>query len=201
MRLLTSGALIGALTILCACAPTAPTANSGLEEQRSSRASTSSPRLPRGVVHLQKPRDVLVSAPGTAQCRTTSQAQAAAALNRTNAMRAARGKMPLRTNSKLQRAAEAHACDMAQRGMLTHRGRSSSGPAARAKQHGYAPRITAENIGAGRFDLARVQTEWARSPSHAANLFHDGMRDFGIGHAVAADGKSTFWAAVYAADR
>ncbi|NHF74685.1 CAP domain-containing protein [Paracoccus sp. 12-3] len=145
--------------------------------------------------------EILVAAAGQARCVPTSPAAAAAALAATNRARAARGLAPLRTNARLQRAAEAHACEMAKRGAMTHAGTKTTGPMARAKVQGYAPRLTAENIAAGRFDLSRVLAEWSSSPDHLSNIVISGTQDFGIGQAVAADGKTTFWAAIYGKPR
>ena len=162
------------------------------------RASTTSPRLPQGIVRVTSSGVTQVLAGGTATCRTLTPAEARAALDTTNAIRAQRRLTPLAMNQKLQRAAEAHACDMASRGVMTHQGAAGAGPTARVKQNGYRPRLTAENIAAGRFDLQRVQQEWARSPGHLANILIKGATDFGIGYAVGADGKTLFWAAIYA---
>ena len=61
--------------------------------------------------------------------------------------------------------------------------------------------VTAENIAAGHFDLNRVLHEWNVSTGHHANIVIPQMRHMGIGEAVGADGKTRFWAAVYAAPR
>ena len=161
------------------------------------RTSTLSPRLPRGIVRTNGHGEIMAAAAGQAHCVATSPAAAAAALAATNRARAARGLTPLRTNARLQRAAEAHACEMAMRGAMTHAGTKTTGPMARSKGQGYAPRLTAENIAAGRFDLGRVLAEWSSSPSHLSNIIIPGTEDFGIGQAVAAAGKTTFWAAIY----
>ncbi|TKW68595.1 MAG: CAP domain-containing protein [Paracoccus denitrificans] len=168
----------------------------------SSRPSTSSPRLPSGVVRIEgKGNNTIVSSGGSASCRHVTAAEAAAALSMTNSIRAQRHLSPLSTNSKLQQAAAEHACEMASRGVMSHRGASGSGPAGRVKRIGYRPRLTAENIAAGRFDLNRVQQEWAQSPGHLSNILQKRARHFGIGYAVAADGKTIFWTAVYANGR
>lgn len=162
------------------------------------RSSTMSPRLPSGIVRTDGHGELYLVASGNARCLATNAAEAEAALAATNATRAAQGLAPLKTDPRLQRAAEAHACDMAQRGAMTHAGGKSKGPMGRIKPLGYAPRLAAENIAAGRFDLDRVLAEWSSSPGHRANITISGIRDFGIGQAVAADGKTMFWAAVYA---
>lgn len=174
----------------CATAPEPP-------QQLTARTSTLSPRLPKGVVRTDGYGEIMAAAAGQARCVRTTPDAAAAALAATNWARAARGLTPLRTNDRLQRAAEAHACEMAMRGAMTHAGTKTTGPMARAKGQGYAPRLTAENIAAGRFDMGRVLSEWSSSPDHLSNIMIPGTQDFGIGQAVAADGKTTFWAAIY----
>lgn len=165
------------------------------------RDFTNSPRLPSGIVRVDGNGDTRVSISGGASCSKTSPEQAAAAVAATNSIRAQRDLPPLSTNAKLQHAAEAHACEMAMRGVMSHRGKSGSGPAARVKGSGYRPRLTAENIAAGRFDLNRVINEWARSPGHLSNMMIKGARHHGIGYAVSGDGKTIFWAALYARGR
>ncbi|WBU61799.1 CAP domain-containing protein [Paracoccus albus] len=165
------------------------------------RPSTTSPRLPSGVVRIQGGGETRISPGGAASCVQTTRAEAEAAVTATNAIRAQRRLKPLSTNLKLQRAAEAHACEMAQRGIMSHRGKGGSGPAARVKRNGFRPRITAENIAAGRFDLNRVIHEWASSRYHLSNIMLRRVTEHGIGHAIGADGKTVFWAAVYASGR
>lgn len=69
------------------------------------------------------------------------------------------------------------------------------------KLTGYRPTVIAENIAAGAaglFNLDGTLEQWGLSPKHRANITIARMKEFGIGHAVAADGKTVFWAAVYA---
>ncbi|WP_254368123.1 CAP domain-containing protein [Paracoccus sp. Z118] len=138
---------------------------------------------------------------GQATCRPTTAAENAAGVAATNRARAARGLGPVRADARLAEAAAKHACDMAQRGRMTHIGSSTHGPSPRVKAAGYAPSVTAENIAAGHFDLNRVLAEWNQSSGHLSNIVIPQVRDFGIGSAVGADGKTRFWAAVYGAPR
>ena len=142
--------------------------------------------------------DVQASAPGKATCVATSAAENARAAAFTSSTRRAKGLSPLRANDTLARAAAKHACDMAQREMMSHVGTSTKGPSQRVKALGYAPRITAENIAAGPFSHDRVLREWSSSNGHLANIMIPQLREVGIGHAIAADGRTVFWAAVYA---
>lgn len=181
--------LLPLVALLAGCVSTAP------QEHLSTSAA---PRLPGKVVWTDGHGAIAVSAQGRASCAPLSAGEVAQALAYTNATRARAGQPPLSLNARLMRSAEAQACDMAGRGLMTHKGTTTSGPMARARAAGYTPRKIAENIAAGRFTLGLVLEQWSASPAHHANVTLQGGQDFGIGRAVAADGKNTFWAAVYA---
>ncbi|UXU75040.1 MULTISPECIES: CAP domain-containing protein [unclassified Paracoccus (in: a-proteobacteria)] len=119
----------------------------------------------------------------------------------TNATRRSHGLPPVSPNATLARAAARHACDMARRGVMSHRGSGTRGPMQRLKAQGYRPRLAAENIAAGPFAQDRVLREWERSRGHLANILIPQLRDYGIGHAIGADGRTIYWAAVYGAPR
>lgn len=146
-----------------------------------------------------EPMPVRAAPAGAAQCVATSSVENAAAAKATSRQRAAANLPPLRANDRLAQAAAQHACDMARRGVMAHRGSGTKGPAQRVKSAGYRPSITAENIAAGPFDLSTVLATWNASSGHLGNIMLPQTRDFGIGRAVGADGKTVFWAAVYAA--
>ena len=186
---------MGAVLAVASCSPSTSAVDRGVIEQ------TSAPRLPSGIVRTDGKGDVTVIAAGQATCLQTSPEQTAAAMAAANQLRAQRGLAPLRNDPRLQKAAEAHACEMARRGLMTHAGTTTRGPSGRIKQLGYAPRITSENIAAGRLNLNQTLREWHSSPAHLSNVVIPGLQHHGIGHAVGADGKSLFWAAVYAAPR
>lgn len=147
------------------------------------------------------PHDVQATAPGKAGCVATSVAENAAGVRATNAARARAGLPEVRSNMLLAEVAARHACDMATRGLMTHRGSKSTGPGPRVKARGYTPMLTAENIAAGPFDLNRVLGEWNASKGHLDNIMIPQVRDYGIGQAIGADGRTRFWAAIYAAPR
>lgn len=142
---------------------------------------------------------VQAAVPGAAQCLATTPAENAAAAHATSRQRAAGRLPPLRPDARLAQAAARHACDMARRGVMAHQGSRTKGPAQRVKGVGYRPAMTAENIAAGPFDLSNVLGAWSQSPGHLGNIMLPPLADFGIGRAIAADGKTVFWAAVYAA--
>lgn len=145
--------------------------------------------------------DVQVTGPGRATCLPTTPDQNRQGATATNAVRRGPGLAPVRPDPLLARVAAGHACDMAMRGRMTHRGSSSSGPGPRVKNAGYAPAVTAENIAAGPFSLDRVLAEWNASGGHRANMLIPQLRHYGIGQAIGPDGRTRFWAAVYAAPR
>jgi len=190
MMLIRPAALV-ALLCLAACGATSTTPPQEV-------VSSPGPRLPGRVVWTDGHGDIAVAASGRASCPATSAAMAATGLAATNAARAQSGLSPLRANATLDRVAAAHACDMASRGTMTHKGASTTGPMARARQMGYRPQTIAENIAAGRFELNGTLAQWSASPKHRANITIPYLKDFGIGTATAADGKTTFWTAVYA---
>ncbi|WP_295048454.1 CAP domain-containing protein [uncultured Paracoccus sp.] len=138
---------------------------------------------------------------GQATClvTTASQNQHGAAV--TSAVRRNAGLPPVQSSPVLAQVAAAHACDMAQRGRMTHLGTKTTGPGPRVKAAGYAPSVTAENIAAGPFSQERVLSEWNASRGHLDNILIPQVRDYGIGQAIGPDGKTRFWAAVYAAPR
>jgi uncharacterized protein YkwD len=147
------------------------------------------------------PHDVQATAPGKATCLSTSAAQNQAGVRTTNAARSRGGLPPVRSDMRLAEVAAHHACDMAQRGRMTHIGSGSSGPGPRVKAAGYTPSLTAENIAAGPYDLSQVLTAWNSSQGHLNNIMIPQVRDYGIGQAIGADGRTRFWAAVYGAPR
>lgn len=145
--------------------------------------------------------DIQVTAPGRASCKPTPTEHNHIGASAANSVRANAGLPPLRANALLARAAAEHACDMAQRGRMSHHGSTTTGPAQRVKAQGYAPKLTAENIAAGPFDLNRVLAEWNRSDGHLRNTLLPQTREFGIGQAIGSDGRTRYWSAVYAAPR
>ncbi len=147
------------------------------------------------------PHAVQVGQPGQATCVATATAHNAAGAQATNIARARAGLPPVQANPQLARVAAQHACDMALRGRMTHLGSTTTGPSMRLKQTGYQPSIAAENIAAGPFSLNRVLSEWTASPGHLDNILLPQVRDFGVGQALAEDGRTVYWAAVYAAPR
>lgn len=109
---------------------------------------------------------------------------------------------PLAASVMLQRAALAHARDMASRGELDHAGRDGSTPAARVTRAGYRWRVTGENIASGQPTAEIVVAGWLRSPRHCANIMDPDFTELGVGHAVESRGTGRiFWVQVFASPR
>lgn len=186
---------VALFVLLAACAApetktNAPAAKAGPET-----------RLPGKISWTDGKGDVPVIPAGKARCEAPADHEVALILASTNKARAARGLKPLAVDERLQRAAQKHSCDQAERGMMTHIGHDTTGPSPRVKREGYSPRITAENIGAGRMDAGRIASEWVKSPGHIANIVVPDLTGFGLGKAYGSDGRTLFWTAVYAAGK
>jgi uncharacterized protein YkwD len=89
---------------------------------------------------------------------------------------------PLAVDVRLTEAAQLHAQDLAERGVLSHTGADGSSPATRIARAGYAWSTWGENV-AGWYPTARdVVAAWLASPGHCANLMSPGYQHLGVGH-------------------
>ncbi|WP_282602375.1 CAP domain-containing protein [Paracoccus sp. PARArs4] len=145
------------------------------------------------------PYAVQVAEAGDAECIAASSEANRIGVAATNRARARQGLPPMQPDPVLAEVAARHACDMAERGRMTHFGSRARMPSDRAKRMNYQPMIIAENIAAGPYDLQRVLLEWNRSEGHLENIMQPLVRDYGIGQAIGADGRTRYWSAVYAA--
>jgi len=107
---------------------------------------------------------------------------------------------PLKQDGALERAALAHALDMAAQDYLDHKGSDGSMPADRATRAGYTWNAVAENVAAGQTTAEEVVNTWLASPGHCANLMNPRYSDMGVAYAVnPASEKGIYWAQVLAA--
>jgi uncharacterized protein YkwD len=104
---------------------------------------------------------------------------------------------PLASSAALQRAASAHAADMARRGVMDHAGGDGSTPAMRATRAGYAWRTVGENVASGQSTPEQVVAEWLGSPRHCSNIMDGDFTEMGV--AVAGSATGVFWAQVFGA--
>lgn len=105
---------------------------------------------------------------------------------------------PLSGSAALDRAALAHARDMAARSRMEHKGSDGSTPAERATRAGYGWRRIGENVAAGQPTPEQAVAEWLKSPRHCANLMDPAFTEMGVG--FAADARSVagiYWAQVF----
>jgi uncharacterized protein YkwD len=135
----------------------------------------------------------------------------ARALELVNAARAKRRKCgsttfqpapPLKLAPLLERAALAHAKDMAKHSSFSHTGSNGSRPADRVTRAGYVWRNVAENIAAGAPDVDTVVQGWLDSPGHCTNIMGPQFEEMGIAYVVDPKSKEEiYWAQVFGTRR
>jgi uncharacterized protein YkwD len=149
---------------------------------------------------------VLLAAPLEAPAASDARNAAARVLSLVNEARRGQRRCGLRrfgpapaltASAALERAASAHAEDMAQRGVMGHAGGDGSTPAERATRAGYSWRTVGENVAAGQSTPEQVVAEWLDSPRHCANVMDADYSEMGVAFAVSARG--VYWAQVFAA--
>jgi uncharacterized protein YkwD len=115
-----------------------------------------------------------------------------ATLDRVNDQRADNGLPALRDNPALDQAAQAHACDNAGTGVMTHDGSDGSDLGQRLDRAGYDYARAAENVAMGFTDPAAVVLGWMGSAGHRRNILRDELRDAGLGIALSDEGD-VYW--------
>ncbi|WP_135449008.1 CAP domain-containing protein [Tabrizicola caldifontis] len=101
-----------------------------------------------------------------------------------NAQRKAHGLTPFKIAPKLEKAAQAHACDNALRRSISHDSSDGGTLKTRLKRAGYNFRAAAENTGRGFGTGARAVDWWMNSPKHRQNILFPRVKDVGIGIAL-----------------
>jgi uncharacterized protein YkwD len=91
---------------------------------------------------------------------------------------------PLQPNAFLERAAQAHAADMAEHSYFSHTGRDGSQVGQRATRADYAWRRVGENLAAGQTTAAQAVQGWLDSPGHCANLMQAAYTEMGLAYEV-----------------
>ncbi len=102
------------------------------------------------------------------------------AVRELNAYRAEYDLAPVSLNSKLTKASQLHAQDLAAHGMAAHIGSDGSTHAERATRQDYVFQTVAENVATGQKSWDIVFQAWKDSPGHNKNLLANGVEDFGI---------------------
>ena len=109
---------------------------------------------------------------------------------------------PLKLDPLLQRAALAHAQDMAQHSRFDHEGSDGTRPAQRASRAGYRWRNVGENIAAGSPDIESTVQGWLDSPGHCANIMSPQFKEMGIAYVSRPKSKADiYWAQVFGTKR
>ncbi|WP_190226791.1 CAP domain-containing protein, partial [Streptomyces hydrogenans] len=126
------------------------------------------------------------AAPVTAPARASRYVEDVIVL--ANAERDRAGCGPLRTETRLARAAQGHAEDMAARDYYAHDSPEGRDGGDRISATGYSWSAWGENIHKGPKTPERAMDDWMGSPAHRANILNCAFRDIGVGVALTADG-------------
>ncbi len=100
-----------------------------------------------------------------------------------NQLRSDSSLQPVGTQSQLQRAAQAHADDMARRGYFSHQTQGGGNAGTRIAAAGYQACGYAENIAQGQQSHAEVFAAWQSSRGHLSNMLGQSYTDYGLGRA------------------
>jgi uncharacterized protein YkwD len=124
-------------------------------------------------------------------------------LARVNEARRKAGVKALRSDSRLDRAAQRHAEDMLARGFFAHESPEDKTVRERAKAAGYDWRTIGENIAEGQFTVDEVMTTWLNSPGHRRNILDPRFEELGVGLALGrANGRHrVLWAQAFGTPR
>ena len=136
-------------------------------------------------------------------CERARERDEAATLCLLNAERAQRDLPPLSRRRALDRAAEAHARDMADRAFFAHESPDGSEPHERILRAGYRrARLTGENLAKGEREAgtaASIVDGWMHSPGHRANILRAAFEEIGI--AIVEDGEEAIYVTTFGARR
>jgi uncharacterized protein YkwD len=119
-----------------------------------------------------------------------------------NAERKARGLPGLVFSAKLDKAAQAQACDNAKRKSISHTSSDGGTLKTRLRRAGYSFRTAAENTGRGFGSGARAIEWWMNSPKHRDNILMRKAREVGVGIALSpAPDNKLHWIIVVGASK
>ena len=119
-----------------------------------------------------------------------------------NAERRAHGLSAFKLSTKLDKAAQGHACDNARRHSISHDSSDGGTLRTRLKRVGYRFRAAAENTGRGFGTGARAVNWWMNSPHHRDNILLGKVNEVGIGIAVSdAPDNKLHWVINFGASR
>jgi uncharacterized protein YkwD len=110
-------------------------------------------------------------------------------LERVNRERSSRHRAPLKPNSRLDAAAQAHAQDMLDHAYYSHDGLNGSTVLERSKDAGYQPQFVGENLAQGQETIDKVVEDWMASAVHREHILSGLFSDVGSGVAVGINAK------------
>jgi hypothetical protein len=125
---------------------------------------------------------------GTVGIRDLERARAEV-LARVNEARKKAGLVPLRSNPRLDQAAQRHAEDMLARGYFAHESPEGQTVRERARAAGYDWRNIGENLAENQRSVDEVLDTWMRSPGHRHNILNPDFRELGVGLALGRSGR------------
>ncbi|MFI5941468.1 CAP domain-containing protein [Streptomyces uncialis] len=147
---------------------------------------------PRDPAPEASPRE---SAPRATPSRTAGAVTEVAAL--VNTERNANGCKDITTDARLNRAAEGHSRDMAERDYFDHTSPDGRGVGDRVTAAGYEWSAVGENIAMGQPTAVAVVEAWLDSPGHRANILNCEYTQMGLGVDTSDGGPR--WTQVFAA--
>ena len=110
-------------------------------------------------------------------------------LGRLNVIRSSHNLNPLRMDDRLNKAAQLHSDDMADRDFFDHQNPEGARMTDRADAFGYHWRLILENIAAGQRNAAEAVDGWMKSTGHRAAILNAKGRDTGMGYSFRADDR------------
>jgi uncharacterized protein YkwD len=121
----------------------------------------------------------------------------------TNKERSQAGLPPLKFNSQLTTAAQAHSQDMAAQDYFGHQSPDGRSPGDRISATGYQLAGWAENVYAGGSTPEKALEGWMKSPGHRANILRADMQEIGVGYYFLANDTGSvnynhYWTQVFA---
>jgi uncharacterized protein YkwD len=108
-------------------------------------------------------------------------------LGRLNIIRGDHNLGMLRIDERLNKAAQLHSDDMADRDFFDHQNPEGARMTDRADAFGYHWRLLMENIAAGQTSPAAAVSGWMHSTDHRAAILNAKGRDAGMGHSFRQD--------------
>ncbi|MBB5377537.1 uncharacterized protein YkwD [Deinococcus metalli] len=91
---------------------------------------------------------------------------------------------PVTYNAALEKAAQAHAADMAAKNYFSHTSQDGRTFSQRVTAAGYSWTRVAENIAAGQPTPEAVVAGWLQSAGHCANIMNPALKELGVGYAA-----------------